>query len=232
LPSRTRRAGGIGHIGCFSFFPSKNLGAFGDGGAVTTNDADLAEQMKILRVHGSKPKYYHQFVGGNFRLDALQAAVVRIKLKYLDSWTAGRQQNAACYNELFTELGLNEVAGDGGPLLTLPYESAETGQYAHRTAADSAPFDHHRHIYNQYVLRVSHKRDELRAFLKEREIGTEVYYPVPLHRQECFADWGYQTGDCAVSEAAAEHTIALPIYPELTEEQMQTVVNTIAEFYR
>jgi dTDP-4-amino-4,6-dideoxygalactose transaminase len=114
----------------------------------------------------------------------------------------------------------------------LPYESPETGQYAHRSEADSAPFAHHRHIYNQYVLRVSHKRDELRAFLKEREIGTEVYYPVPLHLQECFTDWGYRTGDCAVSEAAAEHTIALPIYPELTEEQMQTVVNTIAEFYR
>jgi dTDP-4-amino-4,6-dideoxygalactose transaminase len=222
----------IGHVGCLSFFPSKNLGAFGDGGAVTTNDPDLAEQMRILRVHGSKPKYYHQFVGGNFRLDALQAAVVRVKLRYLDNWTAGRQRNAAYYNELFNELGLPEVAGDGEPLLTLPYESPETGQYAHRSEADSAPFANHRHIYNQYVLRVSHKRDELRAFLKEREIGTEVYYPVPLHLQECFANWGYQTDDCAVSEAAAEHTIALPIYPELTEEQMQTVVNTIAEFYR
>ena len=188
--------------------------------------------MRILRVHGSKPKYYHKFVGGNFRLDALQAAVVRVKLKYLDNWTAGRQRNAALYNNLFTETGLTDASGNDNPLLTLPFESSETGQYAHRLKADSAPFANHRHIYNQYVLRVRHKRDELQAFLKERQIGTEIYYPVPLHLQECFADWGYQTGDCAVSEAAAEQTIALPIYPELTEEQMQTVVNTIAEFYR
>jgi dTDP-4-amino-4,6-dideoxygalactose transaminase len=224
-----RRAGGIGHIGCFSFFPSKNLGAFGDGGAVTTNDPSLAEQMRILRVHGSKPKYYHQFVGGNFRLDALQAAVVRVKLKYLDNWTAGRQRNASFYNKLFTELGLTDASGKG--LLTLPFESSESGQYTHRTEADAAPFATHRHIYNQYVLRVPHKRDELQAFLKERQIGAEIYYPVPLHLQECFADWGYQTGDCPVSEAAAKQTIALPIYPELTEEQIQTVVKAIAGFY-
>ena len=225
-----RRAGSLGHVGCFSFFPSKNLGAFGDGGAVTTNAPNLAERLKILRVHGGHPKYYHKFIGGNFRLDALQAAVVRIKLQYLDDWTAGRQRNAAHYNRRFTELGLTATSGDTGPVLTLPFESSETGQYAHRTGAD-APFAGHRHIYNQYVLRVS-RRDDLRAFLLERKIGNEIYYPVPLHQQECFAGWGYQTGDFPASEAAAAQTIALPIYPELTEAQINTVINAIAEFYR
>jgi len=221
-----QRAGSIGHIGCFSFFPSKNLGAFGDGGAVTTNDPQLFEQMKILRVHGSKPKYYHKFVGGNFRLDALQAAVVRVKLKYLDNWTAGRQHNAAHYNQLFSDLAL-----DSQPPVILPVESSAMGQYALRTEAAVGPFANHRHIYNQYIIRVS-QRDKLQAFLSERKIGTEIYYPMPLHRQECFADWGYQAGAYPVSEAAAVETLALPIYPELTEEQKQTVVQTIAEFYR
>ncbi|MBN1219998.1 MAG: DegT/DnrJ/EryC1/StrS family aminotransferase [Anaerolineae bacterium] len=225
-----RRAGGIGHIGCFSFFPSKNLGAFGDGGAVTTNDPDLATQMKILRVHGSEPKYYHQFVGGNFRLDALQAAVVRVKLKYLDGWTAGRQHNAQRYNNLFAKLGLTDAPDKHDALLILPFESGQSGQYAHRVDA-TAPFANYRHIYNQYVLRVGQKRDELRAFLTERKIGTEIYYPVPLHLQKCFTDWGYCAGNYPASEAAAEQTIALPIYPELTEEQLQTVVEAIATFY-
>ncbi len=219
-----RRAGSLGHIGCFSFFPSKNLGAFGDGGAVTTNDPDLHKQMKILRVHGGETKYYHQFVGGNFRLDALQAAVVRVKLKYLDNWTAGRQRNAAMYNQLFMDLGLTDK------MATLPFESRETGQYAHRQSAEP-PFTDHRHIYNQYVLRLSHQRDELRAFLTERKIGCEIYYPIPLHRQECFADWGYQDGDFPASEAAARQTLAIPIYPELTAEQLKTVAQTIAEFF-
>ena len=225
-----RRAGSIGHVGCFSFFPSKNLGAFGDGGAITTNDPDLFEHMRILRVHGGKPKYYHKFVGGNFRLDALQGAVVKVKLKYLDSWTAGRQRNAAAYNKLFTDLGLTEAA-ENRPSLTLPFESSQMGQYAHR-AETEAPFANHRHIYNQYVLRISHNRDELRAFLTERKIGSEIYYPVPLHLQDCFADWGYQAGQYPISEQAAQQTIALPIYPELTDEQLRTVVNTIAEFYQ
>ncbi len=227
-----RRAGSIGHIGCFSFFPSKNLGAFGDGGAVSTNDPELAEQMRILRVHGGKPKYYHKFVGGNFRLDALQAAVVKVKLKYLDGWTAGRQHNAARYNKLFTELGLTEATGGSDPVLILPFESPEVGQYAHRLEAAAAPFTGHRHIYNQYVLRVSHQRDELRAFLSDRKVGSEIYYPVPLHMQECFAGWGYQPGDYPASEAAAAQTVAIPIYPDLTEAQIQTVANTIAEFYQ
>ncbi len=213
-----RRAGSLGHIGCFSFFPSKNLGAFGDGGAVTTNDPHLAEQMRILRVHGAEPKYYHKFVGGNFRLDALQAAVIRVKLRYLDGWTAGRQRNAAYYNQHLSAI----------PGLTLPVESAETGQYALR--GDDNPFAGHRHIYNQYIVKAAGRRDELRAFLTERKIGTEIYYPVPLHLQECFAGWGYQNGAFPHSEAAAHQTLALPIYPELTEAQLQAVVAAIAEF--
>jgi len=219
-----RRAGSLGHIGCFSFFPSKNLGAFGDGGAVTTSDPDLAEQMRILRVHGGKPKYYHKFVGGNFRLDALQAAVVRVKLKYLDNWTAGRQSNAALYNQLFTDVGLTDS------IVTLPVESSQLGKYAPRQAAEP-PFAGHRHIYNQYVLRFSRQRDELRAFLSEHKISSEIYYPVPLHLQECFAEWGNQTGEFPASEAAARQTLAIPIYPELSEEQLNTVAHAIAQFF-
>ncbi len=213
---KNRRAGSLGHIGCFSFFPSKNLGAFGDGGAVTTNDPDLAERMRILRVHGGQPKYYHKFVGGNFRLDALQAAVVRVKLKYLDDWTAGRQRNAARYNQLFAD----------DSRLTRPFEAGDNGQYAHR-ADPTPPFAGYRHIYNQYVLRVGNQRDDLRAFLTDQGIGNEIYYPVPLHLQECFADWGGQPGEHPVSEQAAAETIALPIYPDLTDEQLQTVAAAI-----
>jgi dTDP-4-amino-4,6-dideoxygalactose transaminase len=220
-----RRAGSIGHIGCFSFFPSKNLGAFGDGGAVSTNDPALAEQMRILRVHGAEPKYYHKFVGGNFRLDALQAAVIRVKLNYLDRWTAGRQRNAARYNQLFGEAGVADVN------LTLPYESCEAGQYAFRTEAEVNPFPGHRHIYNQYIIRTK-QRDELRAYLTERKIGTEIYYPVSLHQQECFAEWGYQAGAFLHSEAAAAQTLAIPIYPELTDEQIQAVISAVADFFR
>jgi dTDP-4-amino-4,6-dideoxygalactose transaminase len=226
-----RRAGSMGHIGCFSFFPSKNLGAFGDGGAVSTNDPDLAAMMKILRVHGGEPKYYHKYVGANFRLDALQAAVVQIKLKYLDDWTRGRQHNAALYTKLFSEAGLATSSDEAGAGLILPYESAETGHYALRTSGAEAPYQGHRHIYNQYILRVAHSRDELRKFLSERKIGNEVYYPVPLHLQECFAQWGYQKGDFPESEKAAHETIAVPIYPELSEEQIQAVVEGIAAFY-
>ncbi len=226
-----RRAGSIGHIGCFSFFPSKNLGAFGDGGAVSTNDPELAEQMRILRVHGAEPKYYHKFVGGNFRLDALQAAVIRVKLKYLDNWTAGRQRNAARYNQLFIEAELADPSGQRDSEFTLPYESCESCQYALRTEAAVDPFPGHRHIYNQYILWVGRQRDELRAFLSERKIGTEIYYPVSLHQQECFAEWGGQAGDHPDSEAAAAQTVAIPIYPELSEEQIQAVVAAIADFY-
>jgi dTDP-4-amino-4,6-dideoxygalactose transaminase len=209
-----KRAGSIGHYGCFSFFPSKNLGATGDGGMVVTNDADRASKLAVLRAHGSKPKYFHKVVGGNFRLDALQAAVVTAKLRHLDAWTAARQRNAARYDRLFTEAGLTR--GD-----------AARGSHA-SPPVDLPTIASDRHIYNQYVIRVD-ARDELQAELKKRGIGTEVYYPVPMHLQECFANLGHKPGDFPESERAAKTTLALPIYPELTEEQAHYVVRAIAE---
>jgi dTDP-4-amino-4,6-dideoxygalactose transaminase len=202
-----QRAGSMGSFGCFSFFPSKNLGAFGDGGVVTTGSRPLWESLRILRNHGAAPKYYHHVIGGNFRLDALQAAIVAIKLKYLDDWTAGRQQNAAAYRDLFKDAGLDAN-------LKLPVEK-ET-----------------RHIYNQFVIAVPDKRDALRSFLQEAGIGTEVYYPVPLHLQKCFAGLDYRAGDFPAAEEAAAHTLALPIFPELTADQQAYTVETIARFYR
>ncbi len=200
-----RRAGSMGHFGCFSFFPSKNLGAFGDGGIVTANAETFYEKLDILRAHGSHPKYYHKYIGGNFRLDALQAAIVSVKLKYLDGWTRARQKNAQTYRRLFNEAGLSEN-------ITLPEERES------------------RHIYNQFVIQVSEKRDELRNHLTDAGIGTEIYYPVPLHLQECFAYLGYRNGDMPVSEHAAASTIALPIYPELTEDMQSCVVKQIKNF--
>jgi len=202
-----RRAGSIGHMGCFSFFPSKNLGGFGDGGMVVTNDPALADKLTLLRGHGAKPKYYHKVVGGNFRLDALQAAVLRVKLPHLDTWTAGRQQNAATYRRLFAAAGLDRVIG-------LPAELPNV-----------------RHIYNQFVIRCP-DRDGLMAQLKQHNIGHEIYYPVPMHIQECFADLGYRQGDFPHSEAAANETLAIPIYPELSEAMQQSVVAAIAQFYQ
>ena len=200
------RVGSLGDIGCFSFFPSKNLGAFGDAGLCTTEDAALAERMRVLRVHGGQPKYFHALIGGNFRIDELQAAVLRVKLKYLDEWTQGRQRNAAFYDQAFADPAL-------AARVTAP-KSLTRG----------------RHIYNQYVLRTE-RRDTLRAFLTERHIGTEIYYPVPLHLQECFAYLGHAPGDFPHSERAAAETLALPIYPELSPEQLGAVVAAIAEFY-
>jgi len=206
--SKGRRAGSLGHYGCFSFFPSKNLGCAGDGGMVTTQDPERAEKLRVLRAHGSKPKYYHKTIGGNFRFDAVQAAVVTAKLPHLDRWTAGRQANAARYRRLFEASGL---VRDG--LVGLPHELPDA-----------------RHIYNQLVVRAA-RRDQLQACLKEQGIGSEIYYPVPMHLQECFAYLGYRPGDFPESEQAARETLALPIYPELSDEQAGYVVDRIREFY-
>jgi dTDP-4-amino-4,6-dideoxygalactose transaminase len=198
-----RRAGSIGHYGCFSFFPSKNLGAAGDGGMVVTNDAPRADKVRCLRSHGSQPKYHHKMIGGNFRLDAIHAAIVSTKLRYLDAWTAARQDNAKRYDRLFGEAGLE---------IGLPTVATD------------------RHIFNQYVIRAE-DRDGLRARLQQRGVGTEVYYPVPMHLQECFAYLGYKAGAFPQSERAASETLALPIYPELTEAQARYVVEAIQDFF-
>jgi dTDP-4-amino-4,6-dideoxygalactose transaminase len=201
------RVGSIGDIGCFSFFPSKNLGAFGDAGLCTTNDAELAESMRVLRVHGGKPKYFHAVIGGNFRIDELQAAVLRVKLKYLDGWTAARQRNAAYYTAAF-------AAANGAKDLITP-QAVVKG----------------RHIFNQYVVRVQN-RDALKDHLTAQGIGTEIYYPVPLHLQKCFSFLKHAPGDFPQSERAAAETLALPIYPELTQTQLEHVVASVADFYR
>jgi dTDP-4-amino-4,6-dideoxygalactose transaminase len=201
-----RRAGSMGDIGCLSFFPTKNLGAFGDAGMCTTQDAELAERMRVLRVHGSKPKYYHAFIGGNFRLDEIQAAVLGVKLRLLDGWTAARARNAERYEAAFARSGL-------GAQIQPP-----------------AAIAGYRHTWNQYVIRAP-RRDELRQFLGEQGVGTEIYYPVPLHRQPCFAYLGYGAGDFPVAEAAAREVLALPIFPELEPQQIEYVVDRIAAFY-
>ena len=210
-----RRAGSIGHFGCFSFFPSKNLGGFGDGGMVTSNDRSLADRIKLLRNHGYRPKYYNAVVGGNFRLDALQAAVLHVKLKYLDSWTSARQRNADTYRKFFAATG---IAVEGELL-----DSDKSGVMLPRELPNR------RHIYNQFIIRTP-RRNELVARLKEQKIGTEIYYPVPMHLQQCFAGLGYKAGDFPESEQAANETAALPIYPELREDQISTVVNAIRDF--
>ncbi|HLG32677.1 MAG TPA: DegT/DnrJ/EryC1/StrS family aminotransferase [Ignavibacteriaceae bacterium] len=212
--------GTIGHIGCFSFFPSKNLGCYGDGGLVTTNDDDLAFKLKIKRVHGGEPKYFHKVIGGNFRLDAIQAAVLRVKLPYLDSWSEQRRKNAEHYNKLFIESGLSEETGrikfDKKNKVLIPKAVYKSGIRNY-------------HIYNQYIIRVE-KRDELRKFLSANDIGTEIYYPVPFHLQECFADLNYRKGEFPLAEQAGDTSIALPIYPELIADQQKFVVEKIKEF--
>ena len=208
-----RRACSMGTIGCLSFFPSKNLGCLGDGGMVVTNDPDLAERIRILRVHGSQPKYYHKLIGGNFRLDTIQAAVLNVKLNYLDGWTKRRQENADRYQSLFQQSGLVQKG------------KVQLPEPVYR---DSGIM--HYHIYNQFVLRVE-RRDDLIAHLKQKGIGAEIYYPVPFHLQECFRYLGHKAGDFPESERAANETIAIPIYPELTMAQQTEVVEAIASFY-
>jgi len=202
-----RRAGSIGDVGCLSFFPTKNLGAFGDAGMNVSNDSALHERMRILRVHGGEPKYYHSVVGGNFRLDELQAAVLVIKLKHLDEWTRARQTNAAHYDELFRNADLGKAV-----------------QFPARVPG-------FRHIYNQYVIRVR-QRDELKNHLAANGVGTEIYYPLPLHAQKCFAYLEHEPNDFPQSQRAAAEVLALPIYPELTAEQREYVVRQVAGFVR
>lgn len=205
--AKGRRACSIGDIGCLSFFPTKNLGAFGDAGMCVTNDAAFAQKLAMIRVHGMEPKYYHALVGGNFRIDELQAVVLDIKLKHLDDWSRRRQENACFYFGAFDRAGLKEK-------ITLP-----------------AALPGVRHIYNQFIIR-STERDPLRAHLSAHGVGSEIYYPVPLHLQECFASLGHKQGDFPQAERAALETLALPIFPELTQAQLQYVVDVIAAFYK
>lgn len=201
------RAGAMSEIGCFSFYPSKNLGGMGDGGFMTTDDDELARKLFALRVHGSEERYYHKWVGLNSRLDGFQGAVLRVKLPYLDEWSEKRKANADRYRVLFTDAGLTEEIG-------LPFERENV-----------------RHIYNQFVIRVPARRDELRKFLADNDIGTDIYYPVSLHLQECFAYLGYREGDLPESERASRETLALPVFPELRPEQQEYVVDKITAFY-
>jgi dTDP-4-amino-4,6-dideoxygalactose transaminase len=200
------KAGVLGDTACFSFFPSKNLGAFGDGGLVTTNDAKLHDALAMLRVHGSRTRYVHEAVGINSRLDALQAAVLKVKLAHLDHWAEGRRRNAGRYGQLFAQAGLQGQ-------VTLPV--TQSGNH---------------HVFNQYTIR-ARRRDDLRNYLKDRQIGTEIYYPIPMHLQECYGDLGHRKGDFPESERAAEEVLSLPIYPELTEDQLAYVVEQIKAFY-
>jgi dTDP-4-amino-4,6-dideoxygalactose transaminase len=206
---RGQRAGTLGDIAAFSFYPSKNLNAFGDAGAVTTNNEDLAARVRVLRVHGSRQRYYHEEIGWNSRLDSMQAAVLSVKLKYLEQWNRRRQEHAATYTKLFRDAGF---AGVSAPV------------QLSKTASEVS------HIYHQFVIRV-HNRDELRVFLTQRGIGSEVFYPIPLHRQRCFDYLGYGEGAFPIAEQAAREVLALPMFAELSEEELRTVVEAIAEFY-
>jgi dTDP-4-amino-4,6-dideoxygalactose transaminase len=209
MAGQSRFAGNIGKLGCLSFFPSKNLGGFGDGGMVTTDNPALADKIRTLRTHGERTKYHHEVAGLNSRLDSLQAAVLSVKLKYLESWCGQRIARAAQYHELFRQAGL---LGKG--LLSIP-----------------PLIDDKSHVFNNYVVRAE-RRDELKQFLVERRIQSEIYYPLPLHLQKCFADLGYKPGDFPEAERAAKEVLALPLYPELTTEQQRTVVEAVKAFYR
>jgi len=198
-----RKAGSIGTVGCFSFFPSKNLGGIGDGGMIVTNDEQLYERLFVMRNHGSKPKYYHKYIGGNFRLDAVQAAALLVKLPHLNEWSQGRRRNAAYYGRRFA-----------GTVVKTPYINPDCVT-----------------IYNQYVIRVP-RRDEVAVYLSEKNIGCAIYYPVPIHLQECFRYLGYKEGAFPESEKAAKEVLAIPVYPELTDEQLQYVASEIEEFVK
>ena len=211
IDGQKRSAGSSGGFGCFSFFPSKNLGGVGDGGIVTINNSEMADQLRLKRVHGGERKYYHRVIGGNFRLDPIQAAVIRVKLPHLNKWHSQRQDNAEHYNKLFAEKDL-------GGKVQLPF-------VGHSENLQNP------HIYNQYVIKAE-RRDELQAFLAGNEIASEVYYPLPFHLQECFLHLGGKTGDFPVSEAAAKEVLALPVYPGMTKEMRETVVEQIANFYQ
>ena len=211
IDGQKKSAGSLGDFGCFSFFPSKNLGGVGDGGIVTVNNPELAEQLRLKRVHGGEHKYYHRVIGGNFRLDPIQAAVIRVKLPHLNKWHRQRQDNADHYNELFAEAGL--------------ISKVRTPYVEHPQSLKNP------HIYNQYVIRAE-RRDELQSFLSENEIASEVYYPLPFHLQECFLHLGGKAGDFPVSETAAKEVLALPVYPGMTGAMRETVVEHIAKFYQ
>lgn len=211
---RSKKAGSMGTAGTFSFFPSKNLGCFGDGGMVVTNDASLAEKIRCLRHHGAKKSYDHPMIGGNFRLDALQAAVLSVKLRYLDGWSAARRENAKYYDRRFRESGLIESG------------SVESPAAAYHNGGDK-----NYHIYNQYTLRAKN-RDGLQSHLKEAGVGSAIYYPIPLHLQGCFKGLGYVVGSFSASERAAEEVLSIPVYPELTVEQKERVVEAFVSFYR
>lgn len=204
-----KRAGSLGAVACFSFYPSKNLGGAGDGGLLTTNDPELAETLRSLRGHGAKKKYYHDFVGINSRLDSLQAAILRVKLRYLDRWTQARRANAQRYHELFGNAGLSASGA-----IQLPSDNESS-----------------LHVYNQFVIR-ARDRDRLRDWLSERGVGSEIYYPLPLHLQACFKDLGHKSGDFPESERAAKEALAIPVYPELDQKAQIYIVETIASFYR
>jgi dTDP-4-amino-4,6-dideoxygalactose transaminase len=211
-----KRAGSIGHLGCFSFFPSKNLGGYGDSGMVTCNDAALADRVSLLRNHGQRPKYHNHLVGGNFRMDAIQAAILRVKFNHLENWTQTRRKHASTYQHLFTKqaisIPLNEYSVKSG--IVLPAESGFG-----------------RHIYHLYMIRTKY-RDELSTYLKIHGIGNEIYYPISLHLQECFNDLGFKLGDFPQSERAAKETLALPIYPELSEDMLSRIVDNVVEFQK
>lgn len=214
-----QQVGSFGQAACFSFFPSKNLGAYGDAGMIVTNDDALAERFALLRLHGAKPKYHHKFVGINSRLDTIQAAVLNVKLPHLLSWSSQRKDVADTYRNLFESLGIvapkaTDLTDNTLVLPAAPYGTEENGG---------------KHIYHQFVIRVN-KRDELQQFLKDKGIGTAIYYPIPLHEQECFAHLGYSPSDCPNASSAAKQTLALPIYPELERIQIEYVVNCINQF--